>query len=115
MIIDELEAELREISNGMKLSICHGDEARYCLPSVFGKPLNIYFRELISRLRAARKEIEVTMCEPMLDNKPRIGDRCIISERWEAIITATITRASDQMEYQLEWLGEGELKSDERE
>lgn len=57
------------------------------------------------------KPYDCGRCEP-LDARPQIGDRCIVSERWEAVITAYTARASGQREYQLEWIGDGELKSD---
>lgn len=42
----------------------------------------------------------------------QIGDTCVITEGWKASITALTVRASGQVEYQLEWIGDGELKSD---
>lgn len=42
----------------------------------------------------------------------QIGDTCVITEGWKASITALTVRASGQVEYQLEWIGNGEMKSD---
>ena len=112
MIIDGLESELRSLSNCIELRINNVDVMEQGLPSVFGKPLNAYFGELASRLRAAREEMEAALREPAPDDRPRIGDRCVISERWEAVVTALTIRASGQTEYQLEWVGDGELMSD---
>lgn len=42
----------------------------------------------------------------------QIGDTCVITEGWKASITALTVRASGQVEYQLEWVGNGEMKSD---
>lgn len=42
----------------------------------------------------------------------QIGDTCVITEGWKASITALTVRASGQVEYQLEWAGNGEMKGD---
>lgn len=112
MIIDGLESELRSLSDGIKLRIHNGELMEHGLGFVFGRPLNVYFGELADRLHAARKEMEAALREPTPYDKPRIGDRCVVLERWEAVITAYTVRASGQTEYQLEWIGDGELKSD---
>jgi len=111
MILDELEAELCGISNSIEHRINNGEIMEHGLGFVFGKPLMVYFKELASRIRAAREEMKAAGCEPTPD-RPRIGDKCVISDRWEASITAITMRSSGQVEYQLEWVGDGELRSD---
>lgn len=41
-----------------------------------------------------------------------IGDRFCIDGEWRAVCTAITIRASGQVEYQLEWLGDAEFKSE---
>jgi hypothetical protein len=40
------------------------------------------------------------------------GDVFCINDKWKAVCTAITIRASGQVEYQLEWLGDAEFKSD---
>jgi hypothetical protein len=41
-----------------------------------------------------------------------IGDEFCIDGEWRAVCTAILIRASGQVEYQLEWLGNAEFKSE---
>ena len=41
-----------------------------------------------------------------------IGDIFTIDGEWRAVCTAILIRASGQVEYQLEWLGDAVFKSD---
>lgn len=130
--LNDIEVELRSIANGA--SIRPADPTKP-VPAICGKPLVAYFDDLADRLEKIRERLEYAYCpcwnppvksrapdgsafameamkrEP-LDARPQIGDRCIVSERWEAVVTAYTARASGQREYQLEWIGDGELKSD---
>lgn len=41
-----------------------------------------------------------------------IGDRFTVDGEWRAVCTAITIRASGQVEYQLEWLGDADFKSE---
>lgn len=41
-----------------------------------------------------------------------IGDEFIVDGGWRACCTAILIRASGQVEYQLEWLGDAQFRSD---
>ena len=64
------------------------------------------FRNYARRIREALEEADDC------SDTPTIGDRCVISDRWEAFVTAITLRSSGQVEYMLEWFGDGELRSD---
>ena len=130
--LKDIEVELRSIANGASI---RPDDPTKPVPTICGKPVFAYFDDLADRLKKIRERLEYAyfpcwnppdksrapdgsafamgaMKREPLDSRPQIGDRCIVSERWEAAITAFTTRASGQTEYQLEWIGGGELKSD---
>lgn len=41
-----------------------------------------------------------------------IGDVFCIADSWKAVCTAVTIRASGQIEYKLEWLGDAEFRSE---
>ena len=47
-----------------------------------------------------------------VDTDYDIGDVFIVDGGWRACCTAILIRASGQVEYQLEWLGDAVFKSD---
>ena len=47
-----------------------------------------------------------------VDTDYDIGDEFIIYGGWRAVCTAILIRASGQVEYQLEWLGDAQFRSD---
>ena len=47
-----------------------------------------------------------------VDTDYDIGDEFIVDGEWRAYCTAILIRASGQIEYQLEWLGDAQFKSD---
>ena len=47
-----------------------------------------------------------------VDTDYDIGDEFIVDGGWRAVCTAILIRASGQVEYQLEWLGDAVFKSD---
>lgn len=47
-----------------------------------------------------------------IDTAYDIGDVFIIDSMWRAVCVSILVRASGQLEYQLEWLGDAEFKSE---
>lgn len=47
-----------------------------------------------------------------IETKYSIGDEFKADDRWYCVCTALTIRASGQVEYQLEWMGDAEFKAE---
>ena len=105
-VLGTISGELRSMSRG---ALEYGSTMEP-LPKAFGKPLHVYFAEVADRIDAA----EARLLDEVARRRWKIqfGDECVISDRWKAVVTAATERATGQVEYQLEWVGDGELKSE---